>query len=280
MAAEARQDDLAGTATHVQAFLLVEHHGPWGTAVLRDSRLDARVQAHLTGHGSLKVLLVRRHDRARRGSSYRVFAGFPRRRLLVATTLDDHLDLLDVDLAAIARGEVPDWERVTRPLYAVCTHGKHDACCAERGRPVAAVLSGFRPEQTWEVSHVGGDRFSANVLVLPEGLYYGRLDPVSAPVLADLHESGRLDLDRLRGRSAVAMSAQAAEIALRRHLGDDRIGSVRFVRWDGHTCVLERAGEQWGVDVHRAEGDSAQLTCAATRDSPVPSFTTSTPVPL
>ncbi|WP_460815047.1 sucrase ferredoxin [Nocardioides korecus] len=277
VAAEQRGDDLAGTATHVEAFLLVEHHGPWGAAVLRDSRLDADVQAHLSGHRGLKVLLVRRHDRARRGSAYAVMAAFPRRRVLVATTVADHRGVLDLDVAAIARGEVPDWDRVEGPAYAVCTHGKHDACCAERGRPVAAVLTGFRPDATWEVSHVGGDRFAANLLVLPEGLYYGRMDPVSAPVLADLHESGRLDLDRLRGRSAVAMSAQHAEITLRRHLGDDRIGSVRFVRWQGSTCVLERAGEQWGVEVTRVVGEPARLTCGAAGPGTAASFASGTP---
>src|SRR4029453_5830608 len=60
--------------------------------------------------------------------------------------------------------------------------GRHGACCAERGRPVAAALAQAHPEETWEVSHIGGDRFAGNLLVLPNGLYYGRLDP--GPALA------------------------------------------------------------------------------------------------
>ena len=31
-------------------------------------------------------------------------------------------------------------ERFDGPLYLVCTHGRHDTCCAVRGRPVAAAL--------------------------------------------------------------------------------------------------------------------------------------------
>ena len=110
----------------------------------------------------------------------------------------------------------------------MCTHGRHDACCAERGRPVAAALSAAHPEDTWEVSHIGGDRFAGNLLVLPHGLYYGRLDAPSAIAVAGDHEAGQLDLDHLRGRSGYAMPVQAAEIALRRELGETRNDALRL----------------------------------------------------
>ena len=124
------------------------------------------------------------------------------------------------------------------PLFGVCTHGRHDACCAERGRPVAAALTASHPAETWEISHMGGDRFAANMVVLPEGLYYGRMDPGSASEVAWLHEAGRLDLGRLRGRSSYPMHVQYAEIALRRHLEEDRLDAVRLVRRQGWTCVF------------------------------------------
>src|SRR5690242_2618765 len=112
------------------------------------------------------------------------------------------------------------------PLFCVCTHGRHDACCAERGRPVAAALAAAFPEQTWEVSHIGGDRFAGNMLALPQGLYYGRLDAESSVSVAEGHVAGRLDLDHLRGRSSYAMPVQYAELALRRHLGESEEGAV------------------------------------------------------
>ena len=58
----------------------------------------------------------------------------------------------------------------TRPIILVCTHGVHDACCAIRGRPVAAALAARWPDLVWECSHVGGDRFAPNVVLLPDGL--------------------------------------------------------------------------------------------------------------
>ena len=270
VAAEGRHDDLAGTATHLTAFLLIEHHGPWGTSAPRDSRLPEEVKAHLTTHKAVKVLLARRHHRAHRGEVFRIFLAVPGRRLLLTRTFVDPQELLEIDLDAVVRGELPAWAAVDGPVFGVCTHGRHDVCCAERGRPVAAALSAVHPAATWEVSHVGGDRFSANLVVLPEGLYYGRMDAESAGEVAALHEQGRLDLARLRGRSTYPMHVQYAEIALRRHLGEDRLDAVQLTHSDGWTSVFDHAGSSWSVTVRRREADPAQLTCTAERLSPVP----------
>ena len=175
-----------------------------------------------------------------------------------------------MDLDAISRGRAPDWPRLDGPLFGVCTHGKHDACCAERGRPVAAALTASHPAQTWEVSHMGGDRFAANVLVLPEGLYYGRMEPATASQVADLHEDGRVDLSRLRGRSSYPMHVQYAEIALRRHLEDDRLDALRLVERQGWRSVFSREGAEWAVTVRRGTQGEARLTCGADRLNPLP----------
>lgn len=274
LTSEGRGDEPAGTATHLQAFLLLEHHGPWGASAPRDSRLPEEVKRHVAGHRSIKVLLARRHHRAHRGESYRTMLCVPSRRLLLATTIDDPRELCDVDLDAVVRGRPPDWEPMAGPLYGVCTHGRHDACCAERGRPVCAALTSARPEHTWEVSHVGGDRFAPNMVVLPEGLYYGRLDAGSVTRVAELHEAGRLDLDRLRGRSTYPMPVQYAEVALRRHLHEDRLDALRLVSRDGGTCEFSHGDERWRVTVVRTLTEPAMMTCSAARPGPVPVFDT------
>ena len=254
------------------AFLLVEHHGPWGASAPRDSRLPASVKQHLRTHGNIKVLMARRHHRAHRGEQYRVFLCFPARRLLLVKTFEDPVELTRIDLDAVSRGEAPDWPRFDGPLFGVCTHGRHDACCAERGRPVAAALSGSHPAETWEISHMGGDRFAANMLVLPEGLYYGRMEPGTASQVADLHQHGRVDIERLRGRSSYPMPVQYAEIALRRHLEEDRIGALRLVRRQGPISVFARGDTEWSVTVRRTTRGEAQLTCGLEKLSPLPFF--------
>jgi hypothetical protein len=260
----------------VTAFLVVEHHGPWGSSAPRDSRLPDNVRRHLSTHKNIKVLLARRHHRAHRGSEYRVFLSFPARRLLLTSTFEDPEDLTRLDLDAVSRGEPPDWTRFAGPLFGVCTHGRHDACCAERGRPVAAALTASHPAETWEISHMGGDRFAANMLVLPEGLYYGRMEPGTASQVASLHEQGRVDIDRLRGRSSYPMPVQYAEIVLRRHLEEDRLDAVRLVRRQGPTSVFtHRTGtdsSEWAVTVGRRTQGEAQMTCGLERLSPLPVF--------
>ena len=228
------------------------------------------MKAHLEAHGSIKVLMARRHHRAHRESWYRVFLAFPARRLLLTSTFVDPGELTLIDLDAVARGVTPDWTPVDGPLYGVCTHGRHDACCAERGRPVAAALTARRPAETWEISHMGGDRFAANMVVLPEGLYYGRLDPEAVAEVADLHEQGRLDLTRFRGRSSYPMQVQYAEIALRRQLGEDRLDAVRLVRRTGWTSVFLVDEVEWAVTVRRVNREQARLTCGVERLSPLP----------
>jgi hypothetical protein len=277
---EQRDEPLNGTASTVRAFLLVEHPGPWGVNALRDARLpDGLGDSLLRAASAARVrpLLVRRPDRHTTEGATRVFAAYahPSRPWLETTVIADPHELLDLDLAALGQGRSPGLTPYDGTLLCVCTHGRHDACCAERGRPVAAALAAARPEETWEVSHIGGDRFAGNLLVLPQGLYYGRLDEESSVAVADSHAAGELDLDHLRGRSSYAMPVQFAELALRRHLGETRDDAVRLVSRqaaDGVTdAVLEVRGTRWAVQVRTAPGaDLHQLTCRATRDNAVP----------
>jgi len=102
--------------------------------------------------------------------------------------------------------------------YLVCTNGARDPCCAIRGPAVAQALERELPGQVYECSHFGGHRFAANVLVLPDGLCFGRLDARAAVALAAELEAGRLPLEHLRGRTALAPEQQAAEILVRREL--------------------------------------------------------------
>ena len=282
VASQARGDDLAGSASTVRTFLLVEHAGPWGADALRDARLPDGLGAHLAEQGRrhrVRVLLVRRHGRPEATSGVRVFAARAAGAgsWLESATLDTVDDVRGVDLAALGAGRSPGLEPHADPVLAVCTHGRHDACCAERGRPLAAALAGSaHADAVWECSHIGGDRFAGNLLVLPRGLYYGRLDPVAALRVADAHAGGRLDLDHLRGRSDLAMPVQAAEIAVRRRLGlaglDDVCPTAARVDGELTSVTLDAAGREVVVRVRRVLEPAQQLTCGARRDNLVPRF--------
>jgi hypothetical protein len=275
-----RADSIAGSASTVRAFLLIENPGPWGVDAVRDSRLPAPVKAGIrvaAARAKVRPLLIRRYHRRAPRTGFRVYAAWAGLddSWLQTAVLDGPDDLLDLDLEALGAGRSPGLVPTEETLVLVCTHGKHDACCAEKGRPVAAALAAAYPEETWEVSHIGGDRFAGNLLVLPHGLYYGRIDPTSAIAVAGAHLTGHVDLDHLRGRSGWAMPVQAAEIALRRRLGETALDAVRLERRgrDGTTTRVEMtaAGRRWAVTVVSTTGPAtAQLTCRAARENPLP----------
>ncbi len=275
----ARGDELAGTASTVRAFLLVEDPGPWGTAILRDSRLPTDVRAALGALRGVRPLLIRRTGRSQ-ADGVRVFgvrvdaAG----GWVESVRLDSVHDVTRLDLASLAAGRSMGLTAYDDPLVLVCTHGRHDACCAELGRPVALALAAAGID-SWECSHLGGDRFAGNLLMLPEGVSYGRVEPGSAARLVDNHLAGHLDLDLMRGRSNLPMSVQTAEIALRRELAETRAGAVHHVEHDhtdlpgGDYVVTARFDTPDGgfsVRVETTHGpDEALLTCQAGQPSRV-----------
>jgi len=278
-ASEGRDEPLAGSASTIRAFLLLEHPGPWGVVALRDARLpeglgrSLRAAAAETG---VRILLVRRPGRSST-QGHRVFAvsAGPRHPWVESGMVEHPADVLDLDLADLRAGRSVGLAPHDEPLFCVCTHGRHDACCAERGRPVAAALRAAYPEQTWEVSHLGGDRFAANMLIAPDGLYYGRLSPEAAVRVAERRLAGHLELAHLRGRNGYSMSTQAAEIALREHLGETRLDALhataRHVRGEVSEVTFETTGVDpriYLVRVRTTQADPAMLTCRAARANP------------
>ena len=159
----------------------------------------------------------------------------------------------------------------SQPIYCVCTHARHDRCCAVRGRRVVTALAEARPEETWECSHLGGDRFAGTMVVFPHGLYYGYADDGDPVRIADAYDDGRVVPERYRGRSSLSHPVQAAQHYARERFGDDRIESfapiVEEATETGWRVRLEGAdgGGDVVVDLDEAASDPLLSTCAATR---------------
>ena len=271
------REPLEGTASTVRSFVVLETPGPWGVHALREARLDAEVRHRLEElePQGVRPLLVRRPGRRSRGGPVRLFTAHVPSARLETTELADPRELLDLDLAALATGRSAGLEPHPGPLFLACTHGRHDVCCAELGRPLAAALAVAAPGETWEVSHIGGDRFAPNVLVLPHGLYYGRLLPAEVDEFVSVHRDGRLDLEHLRGRSSYAFAVQAAEIHLRRHLDHHAVEPLplrsRTRDGDRTTAVFAAQGARWRIVVETSRSEPSRLTCRASASSAAPS---------
>ncbi|HEV7655029.1 MAG TPA: sucrase ferredoxin [Mycobacteriales bacterium] len=267
--AERRGDLRLGSASPTARWLLVEQPGGWGSDALLESTLDRTVGAELLRRwedgAGIRVLLIRRPGRrpapARR--AWAVVDSRAGRERVGWGSWERPDELLDLPVGADA-GEPGG------PLYLVCAHGRHDACCAIRGRPVAQSLEAARPGAVWECSHIGGDRFAANVVALPHGLFYGHVTPATAPAVATAYEQGEVRTDLLRGRSAFAPPAQAAQHHARLALGETRVDALRPL---GMAALADRTwrvrlaapGGALLVTVRAALGAPVRLTCSSIR---------------
>jgi hypothetical protein len=226
--AQLRGDPMLGTAMPAARLLLVEQPGPWGHAGLRESHFDAGIAGALEKQATaagVRVLAIRRPGRTPRGI---------RRRWALADSRDGRTSLrwgsyaADADLLGLPLDDTAG-EADGAPVYLVCAHSRHDACCALRGRSVAAALEQERPGRVWECSHIGGERFAANVLVLPSGLQYGRVLPFAAPEFVAATEADEVVGALLRGRIGLAPVAQAALAFAFEHLALRKRAALRVL---------------------------------------------------
>jgi hypothetical protein len=278
---QARAESLAGTASTVRSWLLLEHAGPWGRHAPSDARLPEGLGAELASRcraAGVRPLLIRRSPGANASSGVTCFAvrSGPATPWIERTTLGELGEALEVDVDALGRGERLGLEPHEPALFLVCTHGRRDVCCAERGRPLAAELSSAYPEVTWESTHIGGDRFAGNLLAFPHGLYFGRVRPEEAAEVAAAYLEGRLALEHFRGRSCFPMVVQAAEIALRQREGLDGIDDVAFeaAERDGD-LVRARLATRSGrvsVTVSVEASEPRFLTCRSAREEAPPAY--------
>jgi hypothetical protein len=277
------QEPLLATASQVRRWVLVEQPGSWGRDALLESGLPAGVGEELTRRCRdlrARPLLIRRGG-GRDDGSRRVFVASSAAGAswLERFDLDGPDEVLDLDLTPLAEDRGVGGERVEPRLLLTCTNGRHDACCAEFGRGVATALDEHLGEAAWECSHIGGDRFAANVLALPQGVYYGRVSVAAAVGIARLHAEGRLSLPHYRGRSVWAFDVQAAETLLRLHLGADGIEDVVPVAVDrarpGTARVeLQVDDQRWRVELEiTADPREQRMTCSATTAGCPPRYT-------
>lgn len=267
-------EPLAATATTAEHWLLVEVPGTWPRDVSMEGALPEPalkgVNAWLEETAGSRVLFVRRPGRSAARTLVFVIRAAESTTEVRRLELLETADLGDVDLAS-------DGDPTDRQLVLVCGHGTRDACCALHGTAVYGALAGrLDDEELWISSHQGGHRFAANVLVLPAGLQFGRVEPSAAAFVVARALAGRIELDRYRGRTCYSSPTQAAERAVRESeklegVADLRLAEiegarVRFRSWDGseHVALVEevvgpRVSASCGVEPESQTAFSARI---------------------
>ncbi len=247
-------EPMGATASRVHRWFVVEQPGSWGATAIFESGLDPDVAAAVKARANearARMILIRRGpgrgSGAERPRIWYAARSDPPTPGLASGTFTDEATLPEIDVDAACRDAGG-----TEPVFLVCTNGKHDPCCAEYGRPVYRELVEQRPEAAvFECSHIGGDRFAANVVCLPEGVYYGRVPVDGVGTLVDRYRKGRLDLDLYRGRSCYGVVEQRAEIAVRQAEALDGFGDVAVVA----DAAAAGDADEWTVRVRVLDRD-------------------------
>lgn len=274
-----RGDPLEGTAGYGERWFLVEIDGSWGAHAFLDSRLDAglarQLVARIEGAG-IRPLAIRRTgrraDERRAESSWRwaLVDARPGRESVRWGIVDDPADLITVPLDGSTGVSSDD------PVICVCTHARHDQCCAVKGRPVVTALARAYPDETWECSHLGGDRFAATMIVFPHGLLYGQVNASDAIRIVTDYSAGDVTPEFLRGRTSLPNVVQAAEAIARERHGDTAIDAVTLLgaekRGEVWTVAFGRNGSTLIIELVETLSVPLLSTCSAISAVPVRQF--------
>lgn len=248
-------EPLAGTAVEsIDRWLLLEVTDTWAPKVLQSEVFSDAVRARLTEWSEAprsRLQLIRRPGRTAKRPLFAVMSSSGESR---QAELDSYADLvrLDLDMMPVAPLE---------PTVLVCVHGRRDRCCAQHGAAVYRSLQS-RLGDVWQTSHLGGHRFAACVLTLPNGLMYGRLRPEHGDAFAAAQYAGELgDLDLVRGRCDFDRPTQAAEIFVRRRTGDRAVDALEWIETtpDGDLSWTARFRASSGEEIARVRREETGI---------------------
>ncbi len=275
-----------GTASAGDVWLLLEYPYWWGTQAFADSALPADVKAHLT-HALETIprsrLLLIKQDRPRRPQlKFFVVRAAEDKPFSAEFTLDDYTQLLQLDIAGAATGRAHKTAiDPARQLFLICTHGRRDKCCAKFGYPLYKSLrAAGAGANVWQSTHVGGDRFAANLVCFPHGLFYARVTEVDAQTITAAYRTQQLVLNRYRGRACYTQPVQAAEYFVRAESGLLTLDALRLRARariaDNSWRVVFNApatGSSYEVTISSRVSEFHQLlTCAALEEKSVVQF--------
>ncbi|MBX3065765.1 MAG: hypothetical protein KF726_22495 [Anaerolineae bacterium] len=278
-------EPLYASATRVDVWFALEYARAPGAEALAEADIPQTVKDHL--NAALKSIPRSRLQLIRPGKErtkpdprlhFFVAIGSPETPTLYQFHLDSYDDVLSLDLTRIAAGD-PRYEaqRTDQPLYLICINGKRDRACARFGVPVYEAISTHLAtldlqHTVWTTSHLGGHRFAATGVFLPNGICYGRMTPADAARYVDDFRAGRLALEVYRGHCGYDEPVQAAEYFLRYELemnllSDLRLLSVEMYDPNSWYVQFEVRGQAQSIGVRVLAEQSTFLTYKNSTDT-------------
>ncbi len=266
---------LAGTASNYHAFILIEYAAPFPkkigeTSIDRNWLKDIEAFAKTR---NAKIILIRNKSTVRDRFKI-IFVDALRKRYRIHTATGDSYRFFNFKL--FAEEEDDDWKN--DPFFIVCTNGKKDKCCAKFGLPVFQQLEKMNAIPVFESSHFGGDRFAGNAVLLPRGIYYGRVQPSQVEGLMESTKAGKIAMENYRGLAVYNFAKQSAEIFLRNYLG---VFDLDFpLKFNSSSATdssqifeIEHCGRRYVVGMEKIKYMAlALLTCTSSKAEPLTKY--------
>lgn len=189
------KEDIIGTGTNYQTYVLIECCLPWKSEAFNSKQVPQNLRnlVEEVEHSKQKIrFLLINSDQTKCAEKRKVLIYKNKNQDLVdgyekhEFNADSIYKVAEIVKSYLA-GEVQDCEtenKQTRDIL-VCTHGSHDRCCARYGNPFYAQATAVVSElelsdvRVWKSSHFGGHRMAPTAIDLPDGRYYGNLDRIS-----------------------------------------------------------------------------------------------------
>lgn len=248
------EEQLFGTAKPIDLWVLIEHRGRWERKAEESLPAEARtaVDRLRADFPRTRLALIRRNGPP--SSTLSCFLALSREThsRLFSFSIEHHHDLESLDFQRILHAPPSESK-----LILVCTHGTHDRCCAKFGHSLHEAMQHAAGDAAWQVSHVSGCRFAPNVVCLPQGIVYGRVQTRDCRPIVDAAHTGEIIPRLLRGRSCYPKPVQSAEYFARTEFNE--AGPLHLL-----DATEEHSG-QWQVVFRRAAGTiSLRLMTATT----------------
>ena len=213
-------------------WLLLEYPSWWSKDAFADSALPAevkeRLRAALAQIPRARLLLIKQASVRRPELKFYVARTRERNPFIAEFTYETYAQLLEIDIEGAAAGRASAANLCTAPLFLVCTHGRRDKCCAKFGYPLYKHMRARGVTSVWQSSHVGGDRFAANLVCYPHGLFYAHVTEQDERTIVEAYGERRLVLANYRGRACYTQPIQAAEYLVRAESGLTGLDDIRL----------------------------------------------------
>jgi len=233
-----RGENFLGTMTTVKCYLLIEYDGAWSSVVnrlLENSKIEDRVVQYLNKFiqwcpEDVKVLFIKNKINTNNGKKIYLTRELMGKAQAREFNVDTYIDILKIDLKA-AYKEPSECKNI----LVVCTHGKRDKCCAKFGFPIFLNLYDWintsgKNFEIWECTHVGGDRFAANIIWLPYGLGFGHMQLQDGIFTKKLAQN-KVALKYFRGCSFFPSAGQFLEGYVRKKYSLEVPGGIELVNY-------------------------------------------------